>query len=109
MPRPRETRLVCSGPSWPTHPIWLLRLRGRAAARWIALSELYPRRPWSALGSSLVSQGVSKTINILADSLDRLNGASRYGDAATGQARAENDVAHSLVKSRQGPSHIRQG
>ena len=26
MPRPRKTRLVRSGPSWPTHPIWLLRL-----------------------------------------------------------------------------------
>jgi hypothetical protein len=25
-PRPRKTRLVRSGPSWPTHPIWLLRL-----------------------------------------------------------------------------------
>jgi hypothetical protein len=28
MPRPRKTRLVRSGPSWPTHPIWLLRLAG---------------------------------------------------------------------------------
>jgi hypothetical protein len=44
------------------------------------------------LGFSLVSQGVSKTINILADSFDRLNGASLYGDATTDQAGAANRI-----------------
>jgi hypothetical protein len=34
------------------------------------------RRPWSALKSSPVSQDVFKTINILANSFDRLNRAS---------------------------------
>ena len=77
MLRPRKTRLVRSGPSWPTHPIWLLRLRGRAAARWIALSEPYPRRPWSALEFSPVSQGVFKTVIILAGSFDPLIASSK--------------------------------
>jgi hypothetical protein len=57
------------------------------------LSEPYPRRPWSALKSSPVSQGVCKTLNILADSFDRLNGASLHRVATISQAGAANDVA----------------
>jgi hypothetical protein len=48
------------------------------------------------LGSSPISQDVSKIINILATSFDPLNGASLQGDATTDQAGAANDVAKSV-------------
>jgi hypothetical protein len=59
------------------------------------------------LGSSPISQNVSKIINIVADSFDPLNGASLKGNATTDQAGAADDVA-GLVGEAPPTFHIRQ-
>jgi hypothetical protein len=75
---------------------------------WVVLADTPHLAAWSALGSSPISQDVSKIIDILAASFDPLNGASLEGDATTDQAGAANDVAGSVGEAPPIPSHIRQ-
>jgi hypothetical protein len=90
------------GSSWPTHPIWPLRQRARAAARWIASSERCPKRPWSALDFSAISQDVFKIINIFTDSFDPLNGTSLKIDVTIDQAAVANDAVADAPISNNG-------